>query len=124
MRRGIGIAALLAALSAVPSARAQEQPRMEPAPGSTDQAPRPADPLGNAIRGFFESLFGSSKKEEPAGKAPAEPQAAPPSPPAPQAAPAAPAAPAAAPAVVATPSAAPTQTLHAAIAKGDFAAAV
>ena len=136
MRRGPGVAALLVAVlvafSAAPVARSQQQaPRQNEA-----QEPLLHERLGGAIRGFFQSIFGDSKPVRE-GDLPAQPEPAPAQagqpdkgaaardaePPA-ATAPTAPAAPAPTPAVVATPSAAATQSLHSAIGKGDYGAAI
>jgi pyruvate/2-oxoglutarate dehydrogenase complex dihydrolipoamide acyltransferase (E2) component len=133
---GPWVAALLtAALFALPPAHAQQQDTPPPE-APADQSGTPLhERIGSAIRGFFQSIFGDSRPEregelsdrpdaapgaQPAGEGAAAepaPAAAPPaSAPAPQAAPA--------PPVVATPSASATQSLHSAIGKGDYAAAI
>ena len=110
-------------------------------PGLAQEGKAPSDPsvterLGGAIRGFFQSIFGSREGELPAptprnaDHTPSPPPAGVPAAqePAAQAAPAPaspkPAAPSPA-AVTATPEAQPaSQSLHSAIAKGDYASAM
>jgi Ankyrin repeats (3 copies) len=144
MRRGPRVAALLVAalvaFSAAPLARAQQQdPQSQQGAQSEPKETLLHERLGGAIRGFFQSIFGDSKPPAREGDLPAQPEPAPAQdsqpdkgaaardaePPA-ATAPAAttPAAPTPAPAVVATPSASATQSLHSAIGKGDYAAAI
>ncbi len=126
MGRRPWFAVLLAlAFSAAPAIHAQEQPT-SPAPLEPGSAgPNPIEAIGNAVRGLFESIFGPGRARE------SEPQSAPPAAASSDAKPAP--APAQEPAgaqppppqaVAATPSAPATQSLQAAIAKGDYAAAV
>jgi len=110
MRSRLGIAALLAL--ALSLAHAQQPP---PA-----AEPSPIERVGGAIRGFLESIFGPQRPRE--GEIPPQqPAAAPQSQTEPSARDAG-----AAPAQTVAPSpvAAATQSLHAAIAKGEYAAAV
>jgi ankyrin repeat protein len=111
------LAAALVALTTAGAARAQQQ---APAgPGNLIEG------IGGAIRGFFEAIFGPQPRRE--GEIPV-PEQAPPVAPAPaepaKEADKAAAPQAAAPPVNPTPSASATQSLHSAIAKGDFPAAV
>jgi hypothetical protein len=115
MRSRPWIAALLAL--ALISARAQQSP---PA-----AEPSPIERIGGALRGFLESIFGPQRPRE--GEIPLQK----PEPPAPPQPPSQPTQAATEPAtqppaepVAPTPSAVATQSLHAAIAKGEYAAAV
>jgi Ankyrin repeats (3 copies) len=109
MRSWPWIAALLVlALVAAPAAHAQQAPSAEPS-----LPERVLDGVSGAVRGFFKSIFGERPPVE--GEIPLAPPAASPASP--------PASSPASPADI-TPSAVATQSLQAAIAKGEYPAAV
>ena len=117
--RGIFAALFIAtAIIAVSPARAQQQPPQD-SPAQQDSGPslpeKVFNGIGNAVRGIFRNIFGSDERE---GELKAtEPQAAPAPSPEPAAAKAEP--------VAATPAAqAVPQSLHSAIARGDYGVAV
>ena len=133
-RRGWMLGLVVAMLVAAPAARAQPQTD-EPPPAS---GPAPHERLFEGVRGFFRSIFGEGTGKPPEQQTQPEPQPSPQSPPqsstppAPTASPQEQAAKPAAPApgaqtqpVEVSPSAAAVPlSLHAAIAKGDYANAL
>jgi len=91
----------------------------QPAPAAE---PSPIERIGGALRGFLESIFGPQRPHE--GEIPVQ-KPEPPAPPQPPSQPVQAATePATQPPVSPTPNAVATQSLHAAIAKGEYAAAV
>src|SRR5262245_33968427 len=106
-------------LAAAQTVHAQQPDAGSAQPQAAPSLPeRVLDGIGGAVRGLFQSLFAAQRPRE--GEIPNAPP--PPSPPDAAPAPATASAPAAP--VAATPVAVATQTLHSAIAKGEYAAAV